>query len=460
MDIVSETVPFGSPIRRMWDTHARRCPGSRPILVATMLLLLVAGSIQAATIIVDSTEDENGDSPANGTCTLREAVLAANNNLAVDGCIAGEATPTVDVIQVPPWVFALTIPETGDASGGSLDLLEDVVVEGSGSQKTTIDGLGAYIAGFNVDAAAVVEISDLCVRNAGAGGITNRGELTLSRSWITQNSYDGVKNWGIATIDSCRITRNSPSTGSGGGVYNNGGITILSSTIADNIGAGVTTVVGTLLIEDSTVSGNNRGGVVGFGGMQILNSTISSNHLVPGLVAAAVSVTLDGVLLLNNVTITGNSADYVSGIYVQPDAVVQLQNTVVGGNSLAPGCLIYGILATTGGNIESPGNTCGFNDPTDQANVAAEDLAIGPLAHHGGPTRTCGLEPGSVAIDGGVSVGPIHGCPGQDQRGQPRNDGLCDAGAVEVQSGENMEVVFVDGFASGDTSAWAEVVDG
>jgi len=145
---------------------------------------------------------------------------------------------------------------------------------------------------------------------------------------------------------------------------------------------------------------------------------------------------------------------------VQPNAVAQLQNTIVAGNLLSADCDVYGTLITTGGNIEGPGNSCRFNDPTDRANVSAEDLALGPLVYHGGPTWTHGLEPGSVAIDGGVSSGPILGCPGSDQRGRTRDDGLCDSGALEVQPGEDTTVEFVDGFDTGDTSEWASVVSG
>ena len=91
-----------------------------------------------------------------------------------------------------------------------------------------------------------------------------------------------------------------------------------------------------------------------------------------------------------------------------------------------------------GHNIESPGDTCGFDpDGTDQVNVTAEDLKLAPLADNGGPTMTHALLPGSVAID----VIPEEDCldaDGEplttDQRGEPRPGGtMCDVGAFEVQ---------------------------
>ena len=87
--------------------------------------------------------------------------------------------------------------------------------------------------------------------------------------------------------------------------------------------------------------------------------------------------------------------------------------------------------------LESPGDTCGFNDLTDQVNISAEDLNLGPLADNGGPTETHALVEGSVAID----VIPAEDCVDADdqplttdQRGYPRpvGDG-CDVGAFERQ---------------------------
>ena len=58
-----------------------------------------------------------------------------------------------------------------------------------------------------------------------------------------------------------------------------------------------------------------------------------------------------------------------------------------------------GESSSNGYNIESPGDTCGFDQATDQVNVTTEDLSLGPLADNGGPTETHALLPGSVAID-------------------------------------------------------------
>ena len=96
-------------------------------------------------------------------------------------------------------------------------------------------------------------------------------------------------------------------------------------------------------------------------------------------------------------------------------------------------------MVSLGHNIESPGNTCGFDQATDQVSITAEQLALGPLADNGGPTMTHALLPGSFAIDQipAVDCGDAAGAPlTTDQRGEPRpetGDSMCDVGAFEVQ---------------------------
>ncbi|MBW2192042.1 MAG: calcium-binding protein, partial [Deltaproteobacteria bacterium] len=88
-------------------------------------------------------------------------------------------------------------------------------------------------------------------------------------------------------------------------------------------------------------------------------------------------------------------------------------------------------ITSTGYTIESPGDTCGFDQPTDQVNVSADDLKLGPLQDNGGPTMTHALGAGSVSID--AIPGPD--CEADaDQRGEPRPGGtMCDVGSFEVQ---------------------------
>jgi hypothetical protein len=104
-------------------------------------------------------------------------------------------------------------------------------------------------------------------------------------------------------------------------------------------------------------------------------------------------------------------------------------------NSLVDGDCDGGITSN-GYNIESPGNTCGFDQQGDQTGKTSEELNLGPLQNNGGLTKTHALKllpTRSAAIDQipetdcGVTT---------DQRGEPRPAGAeskCDVGAFEVQ---------------------------
>ena len=72
----------------LWRSIAR----AAPVFVAS--LLAFATPSRAADIFVTTTEDGIAN---DGDCTLREAILAANTNTAVDECAAGTTWPQ-DVI--------------------------------------------------------------------------------------------------------------------------------------------------------------------------------------------------------------------------------------------------------------------------------------------------------------------------------------------------------------------------
>jgi len=100
-------------------------------------------------------------------------------------------------------------------------------------------------------------------------------------------------------------------------------------------------------------------------------------------------------------------------------------------NSLIDGDC-QGYYNVSGGyNIESPGDTCGFDQTTDLYEVP--DLKLGPLQDNGGLTETHALLPGSPAIN----RIPGAACEVEtDQRGEPRPETggtMCDVGSFEVQ---------------------------
>ena len=181
----------------------------------------------------------------------------------------------------------------------------------------------------------------------------------------------------------------------------------------------------------------------------IENSTVSRNYL-EGEYQSGAGIFNCAQLLLVGSTIADNSA----GFWGSGDALAMgcfgsnahadVARTLVDGECVEGDDAITA-LDSGGYNIESEGDTCGFDQPTDLVNVTSAALNLGPLQDNGGPTMTHELltTPAvSVAIDAVPEADCLdaEGLPlTTDQRGEPRPVALlgpeprCDVGAFEVQ---------------------------
>ena len=206
-----------------------------------------------------------------------------------------------------------------------------------------------------------------------------------------------------------------------------GTLTLNSSTVSENTtdgdGGGISSS-GTLVVNDSTIRGNTGrgGGGMSVGGTAALtNSTVSGNHGLRGGGISSASTATE--LNLINCTVAGNTVDSLYSAISNGDAAT-LTNTVIDGDC-------FGRFVSGGNNVESPGDTCGFDQPSDQVSILAWELDLGPLKNNGGPTLTQLPGPQSVAID---IVAEEDCVVTTDQRGVARPQGpRCDAGAVEVE---------------------------
>jgi hypothetical protein len=160
-----------------------------------------------------------------------------------------------------------------------------------------------------------------------------------------------------------------------------------------------------------------------------VNTTVSANAADTGG-----GIYTGGGLLLVSSTIARNDAPTASAIYDLETSDTDPRSI---SNTLIEGDCAGAPLGSNGYNIESPGNTCGFNQATDQP--AEDQLNLGPLADTGGPTKTHALLENSVAIDRIPQDNCVDGAGEpltEDQRGEPRPAGAgstCDVGAFEAQ---------------------------
>jgi hypothetical protein len=236
------------------------------------------------------------------------------------------------------------------------------------------------------------------------GGIVNwGGEVTLTYSGVSDNSADdagGIYNEGVAlsvgvaTLSRTTIEENTAAQGDGGGIWNNalGEIALIDRTLISNntasdpggpggSGGGIRND-GTLTLADSTVSANTAassdgGGMSNYGTATISDSDLSENKATAG---KGGGIHNEGSLTLNNSLVSHNRGASQGG----------------------------GIFNSASGELSVTNSLIWYNDAD----------ALGPDVVGGGGVYTCGeatISNSTVTGNGAYSVGGIAvGSPGEE----------------------------------------------
>lgn len=491
-------------------------------LAATLVPAALALALPAGAATIPPTVFTDDDT-VNGNCTLREAVEAANTNLAVDACPAGEALPVVDVVGLPLGSYTLSLPDP-------IDITEDVDIFGADQTVTDLTGSG-NLGLLRVPFGSAPEVSlrsltlhdghtvnrggclavfggliqvtdatfDHCSADVDGGAILNEGaSVSLTRVILTDNQAGSDGGAIVAffpesvtsLVDSVVVgNRSEPATGfkNGGGIsQRSGSLTATRTVISRNrssLGGGISANGAIVLLRDVTLDRNfaaNGGGAIRETQQSIIDlgrTTVSHNR--SDVRGGGIRMS-GGALFLQDSTVSANRAPEGGGIYGNNAQMFVNESTIahnragVGSailderpmsgrtisNSLIEGRCAFADPDThsDGGNLESPGNTCGLDQVDDQVGVVHHGITA--VADHGGLTRTHLLLPGSPAIDTARTAE----CSATDQREGSRpidGDGVggadCDIGSVEVTLGETAPI-FADSFESGDTLEWTEAV--
>ena len=340
----------------------------------------------------------------------------------------------------------LSIPGGSEsfAATGDLDIRDDLTLTGAGQATTVIDG-GALDRVFHIlpDVNTVVEISGVTIQNgdpgAGSGGgIVSRGTLSLVDSTIRENvagsNGGGILNTGGGVLTLTRSTVDGNTALTAGGILNDGGsLTLTASTVSGNRATGDTPNTGP------------GGGILNSTVLTLINSTVSGNTAGPGHTGGGIFNCGDScggatsVLTITNSTITGNSSARGGGINNDSGGAATLLNTIVAENTAPSGPDCSGTVSSLGNNLIGDATGCGFGSAAgDLAGTSSApiDPAFGALQDNGGPTFTHALLAGSPAIDAGsgIVLNPPYSLT-IDQRGQPRLLGAqVDIGAYEANT--------------------------
>lgn len=376
----------------------------------TLLSVFAAPLALAVTFTVNSTLDEPDDltmpgtcHTADGTCTLRAAMMQANRTSGVGA-----------TIMVPAGTYTLTIPApvADGETDGDLNLTSPTIgtptmtIMGARASTTIIDG-NQLDRVFRVHPNRAAAISGLTIRNGFVatgfgGGIDNGGSLTVSNAAIVSN--DGGFGGGIAneaestlTVTNSTIGLNS-APGTAGGIFSVGSLTILNSTISQNAtnaaGGGVTVEGGTAFVRNSVIYGNSAnggGGIANFGALYVIDSTITENNTSGeggGIYNNNIANVYSSSIVYNGAD-TDRTGASAGGVFNESGATFALRNTLVAGN-IVDNAPIYddctGTLDSYGRSLFWHVAGCTVTVVTGAKGTLNSLSDLGPLQDNGGPT--------------------------------------------------------------------------
>ena len=255
-------------------------PKCLALLFIALAFTLWPVAVQAALITVNGT-----------TCTLPQAIQAANTDSAVGACAAGSGP---DTLLLSASLHAVSYNALFDADGpNATPSITSTIVISGGAGGAVVARTGAADARlFHVAATGNLTLQNVTVQNGrvssdNGGGIYNAGGLTLANSLIFSNvgnpTGGGLYNGGSANLTGTQLFSNTASY-EGGGLYNFG-IAILSDTEVNSNTAGyaggglinfdTATLTDTHFIRNST--GSNGGGFYNGGTATLATSEFLSN---------------------------------------------------------------------------------------------------------------------------------------------------------------------------------------
>ena len=443
---------------------------------AALLLALIHAPAGAAGIAVFNGEV---NVVANGKCSLREAIINANNgNQTHADCAAGSVgADTIDLPANGTFLIKNGYATVYYSLTGLPTITDDLIIQGNGAMIER--DVATKFRLMAVNTGVVLEIHQATLSNGhstGDGGAiySNNGDVRLHDSTISGNAADdeggGIHQYGNASqaadgaivVEDSTFRANEATQGGaitvrgdffdksavdidtslfegnqGGAIYSDGGnVSVTASTFAGNsanVGGAISAFESDLAISGSTLSDNSAtvrgGGIWGdTAGITIVNSTMSGNS---ALSSGGGIYTQGFALTVLNSTITENEAALRGGGIHAYSTNLTLERSLISGNAAPESPEVYGDnldsanvnkqnLFGHSGNSGVVGFTPGATDIVPAVSLPA--ILNSAPADNGGPTKTHALVANSPALDAApktaCNAAPIGGV---DQRGLPRN---------------------------------------
>ena len=428
--------------------------------------------------LVDSAAKYCEVSLTSGTGTVRGGAIYAAGSVALDNSTVKESKANTSVAGVNVFgggIYARNVSISGSTISNNSASTINGIAKGGGLS------LGEANTGTNITVSMITDstitgnlVSALNedVHSYGGGIFAKRTNLWLVDTKVTNNKatkygegggvFVSALNAGATTVKYGSITGNEAAIG--GGINSRAGVTLTSSTVANNkatTAGGVLASGGTTTISRSTISGNTATNVAGAqlqansgNSIVIKQSTISDNmtDLNPNSVSECpgTGLRLESNASIQNSTIVLNindqgsvSSEFCGGVGMRLAANVQvdMSSTLVAHNFAQYAATGYPIPIRDAQNIRGTGTSVmigdhnaigmspGFVVPSDTIHIGNDYQVEVALANNGGPTKTHMPLLNSLLIDTGAA-----NTFETDQRGDgfPRVTGAAaDIGAVE-----------------------------
>jgi CSLREA domain-containing protein len=332
--------------------------------LATWAVRGAASATLFATITVNTTADDN---VVNGNCTLREAIIAANTNAAVDACTAGAAG--LDTIQFNIGAGTPSIAIMGLALP---TIIQPVIINGNTGGATRVELNGA-------------------AAGAAAHGLTiTAGGSRIQALVINRFNESGIAISGAGgnTVVNCFIGTDFTGTADLGNLGN--GVSIS--------GAPTNIIGGTMAGERNIISGNNKNGIAianaGAIGNQVLGNYIGTdvngasalrNEMAGIFLDNASNNTIGGTAAGAGNLISGHSHPFYAGIVLQGVGTTfnlvagNYIGTDVNGASALPN--VYGVVIDLGASNNTIGGTT-----AGARNIISGNTSLGIFLNAAGTT--------------------------------------------------------------------------
>ena len=320
---------------------------------------------------------------------------------------AANSTPaTTDVIDLAAGcIYQLdAVDNTTDGNNGTPSIVSPIVINGNGATiRRSLSTQKMALRLFHVDIAGSLELNEVILLD-GLG--MNPPDITLP----ILNFGGGVYNNGQLSINNSQLIQNRAAR-QGGAIYNAAG--------------------GTMVVNNTTLEGNQAmlpldpgehgGAIANLGAATISNSTFFNNQATQ----TGGAVSNQGSMYITNSTFSTNLTMVLNGSAIVSAGTLEIEYSTIAFNiGGAPGVALFSTFDlieirnsifsnNTGGNCSYPATS-----PISEENISddstcngftmIDDPQLDPLADNGGPTMTHSLAPSSPAKNAATGS-----CPGQ-----------------------------------------------